>query len=332
MKVLVIRLSAMGDVAISAPVMKAVCRENPNVQFDFLSTPRFEPFFEPMPNFNFISTEITKTKGTAAIWRLYRTLKDAHYNAIVDLHNVLRTKILRLLFLPSSTPTFVIRKGYRDKYLLARPHRKRLRQLKPTIERYCDVFRSMGLAVAPLETRPAQPMPATNFLPTKNNEKWIGIAPFAQHKGKVYPTEKMQIAVAKLCQTDNIRVLIFGGGKSEKSIAETWEQKYARCHSVIDKLPLADELRLISNLDCVISMDSSTMHMASLYGVRVVSVWGATHPFAGFLGFGQNDSDVVQLPLKCRPCSVYGKKPCRYGDYHCFDIAPEEIVERALHK
>ena len=78
-------------------------------------------------------------------------------------------------------------------------------------------------------------------------------------------------------------------------------------------------------------MDSANMHMASLVGTRVVSVWGATHPYAGFLGYGQREADCIQRNMPCRPCSVYGNKPCQYGDYRCLTtITPNAIVCKLL--
>ena len=92
-------------------------------------------------------------------------------------------------------------------------------------------------------------------------------------------------------------------------------------------------MELISNLDLMVSMDSSALHMSSLVGVPVVSVWGATHPFAGFYGFGQDPSLAVQLDMACRPCSVYGNKPCLYGTYACMSgIPPETIVEKVCRR
>ena len=92
---------------------------------------------------------------------------------------------------------------------------------------------------------------------------------------------------------------------------------------------MSDELILMSHLDVMVSMDSSNMHMASLVGTKVVSIWGATHPYAGFMGWRQSEENAVQLDMPCRPCSVYGNKPCLRGDYACMNnISPEMIIEK----
>jgi len=92
---------------------------------------------------------------------------------------------------------------------------------------------------------------------------------------------------------------------------------------------LKEELILMSHLDVMLSMDSANMHLASLTATPVVSVWGATHPCAGFMGWRQPEENAIQATLDCRPCSIYGQKTCRRGDYACLNmIKPETIAER----
>ena len=87
----------------------------------------------------------------------------------------------------------------------------------------------------------------------------------------------------------------------------------------------------MSHLDVMVSMDSGNMHLASLTATPVVSIWGATHPFAGFMGWRQNPDNAIGLNLPCRPCSVYGNKPCLRGDYACLkNISPEMVLEKVV--
>ena len=162
-------------------------------------------------------------------------------------------------------------------------------------------------------------------------EKWIGIAPFAAHKGKIYPLEKMERVIELLLEREpNCRIFLFGGGAEERELLTQWESRHDRCTCALLG-SLYNELVLMSHIDTMVSMDSANMHLASLTGTRVVSVWGATHPFAGFMGWNQSPADAVQTTLPCRPCSIFGNKPCLHGDYPCLNsITPEEIVERVL--
>jgi len=321
----------MGDVAMTSPVVSAVCREYKDVKFDILSEPFFEPFFEKLDNLQFIGTNIRKSgEGVRGLWKLYRQLAKNQYDAVIDLHNVLRTKILRtFLHRLSGIDTYIVDKGRQEKRNLTEDNGGVKKQLKPTIERYCDVFRQAGL---PIKLNGVYRCKETSTFASRDandNKMWIGVSPFAQHKGKIYPNDKMK-EVVEILTKRGAQIFVFGGGEKEKNVAEEWENSIEGCRSVIGKVNLKDEMALMSNLDCMISMDSSAMHLCSLYGVRVVSVWGATHPYAGFLGYGQKMEDVVSRDLPCRPCSIYGNKVCKFGDYRCFDIEPHIIADRVM--
>ena len=327
MRVLVMRISAMGDVAMCAPVLSAACKRYPDVQFDVLTTTFYIPFFEELPNLKVIGTDIRKEKsGFKGLCRLHRELTtNAKYDKVIDLHDVLRTKVLRMLFSFSGVPVVRIDKGRRDKKRLTAESGKVFKPLRSTIERYAEAFAKAGLPLNVDVVQDKKPMPEQFAV---SGRRLVGVAPFAQHAGKIYPIEKTREVVEKLNAKGDIAIYIFGGGATEKAVAEEWEAEFENVTSVIGKVKLSDELAIISNLDCMLSMDSSAMHMASLYGVRVVSVWGATHPYAGFMGYGQDDKMAVQLDMACRPCSIYGNKPCKYGDYRCMNIDPQVIVDR----
>ena len=122
----------------------------------------------------------------------------------------------------------------------------------------------------------------------------------------------------------------FGGGKDENEILNNWEKQIPNTQSLSGKLTLKEELTKISELELMISMDSANMHLASLMGTRCVSVWGSTHHFAGFLGYGQSEDDIVHVKdLSCRPCSVFGDKECFRGDYACLEeLNIQKIIDR----
>ena len=169
----------------------------------------------------------------------------------------------------------------------------------------------------------------SNQLRPKDIEKsGIGIAPFAQHKGKMLPLEKT-FEVAKILSSKH-KIYFFGGGKNEVEILSNWQKEIPNSENLAGKLSLKQELEKIAELELMISMDSANMHLASLMGTRCVSIWGSTHPFAGFLGYGQSENDVVQIKdLTCRPCSVFGDKECYRGDWACLEeINIQQIINK----
>jgi len=334
---LVFRFSAMGDVAMSASVLKEFSKQHPDLKIIIVSRALFKPFFEDIENLQFHNLEPdTKHKGLKGLYTLYQELKTYKPIAVADLHNNLRSNVLSFYFrFFKSLPTAKIDKGRSEKKALTRKENKVLKPLKSTPERYADVFRKLGfkfkLSHQLKRNRKTVPISQQHHFQS-NNDLIIGISPFAKHKEKVYPLEKMELVIQELSKI-GYKIFIFGGGPEEAAVAETWEEQYKEVHSLIGKLTLSEELQVISNLNLMVGMDSAGMHMASLMGVSVISVWGATHPFAGFMGYGQLEEDCVQIDLYCRPCSVFGNKPCYRGDHACMHgIDSGMIVERIIGK
>ena len=248
-RILIIRFSALGDVAMTIPVIHSLAVQYPQHEITVLSRAVWQPLFQGLPaNVGFVGADLTgKHKGLWGLNSLYSELKAMHFDYIADFHHVLRS----------------------------------------------------------------------------------GIAPFAKHAGKIYPLELQEQVIAHFAANPKVKVFLFGGGKSEQDVFDAWIAKYPSVVSMIGKLNMRTELNLMSHLDVMLSMDSANMHLASLVNIPVVSIWGATHPYAGFMGWKQLPVNTVQLDLSCRPCSVYGQKPCWRGDYACLrDIKPEQVIAK----
>lgn len=330
-KILVIRFSAMGDVAMTAPLLKEFLREYPDTELLVVSRELFKPFFNDIPGVRFYSFEPKgKHKGFSGLIKLFIELKKEKIAAVADLHNNLRSNVISRLFSIFGVKTAKLDKGRKEKAALTRKENKSLKRLKPTVMRYADVFKELGYSFI-LKNTLDKPVPSPldkeifPFVPFLKTKKWIGVSPFAQHQQKVYPLLKMETVLLALAGAGH-QIFIFGGSEEEKVIASKWEEKHENIISVVKKVKLDQELKLIAHLDVMLSMDSSGMHLSSLKNIPVVSVWGATHPYAGFLGYGQSEDDAVQLALHCRPCSVYGNVPCYRGDFACMNNLPESIV------
>lgn len=338
--ILVIRFSAMGDVAMVVPVVYSLAQQYPDVRITVLSRTFARPLFEDLaPNVNFMAADLKKEyHGIKGLNALYRRLAAKQFTAVADLHNVLRSEYLRLRFNIGHYRVEHINKHRKGRRRITAKHAKRLEQQPTSFENYVEVFKKLGY---PVEIHFKSIFPEgekgnLNMLPkginVKNSfEQWIGIAPFAAHEGKVYPPRLTHQVIEQLLKKyPKARIFLFGRGKQEDQYFKEWCQIHPECLYVSHQLEsLHQELILMSHLDAMVSMDSSNMHLASLTGTPVVSVWGATHPYAGFLGWGQSTDNIVQIDLECRPCSIYGQKPCRRGDYACMNgIAPETIVEK----
>ncbi len=330
--ILIIRLSAMGDVAMSVPVVRAFSRQYPDRKILFLTRKIFNPFFADIENIVLINPDLNgEHKGIGGLFKLFRQIKKQHCpDMVLDIHDVLRSKILDLFFRLSGKKVYVIDKGRSEKKALTRTQNKILKPLKHSTQRYADVFAKAGFSLKldkEHRFKPELGKDLQGLLSAK--EKNIGIAPFAMHLQKQYPLDKSRKLIDLLTQK-GYKVFIFGGGKKEQEFAEEISGKNKAVFSLIGKYGLSQEIALISRLDLMISMDSANMHIAALTGIHIVSIWGATHPFAGFTPFIAGDkSHIIQRKdLDCRPCSVFGSKACYKNTLECFDIAPEYIANR----
>lgn len=313
---------------MTVPVLKAVLAQNKNVEITVLTRPFFISIFKELKNVSVIVADVNgKHKGFSGLFKLYKTLKQEGFFAIADLHNVLRTNVLKVFFLGKNVHQ--IDKGRQEKKELISG--KNRTQLKTTHERYADVFRKLGLKVDLSNPiffeRQALPKKVSDFLKNKSSKKLIGIAPFAAHKGKMYPLEKMKAVVEQLSK--KYAIVLFGG----KNDAQQLENLVLNNNvfSVAGKLIFKEELDTISNLGVMLSMDSGNAHLAANYGVKVITIWGVTHPFAGFAPFNQPNHfallpDLNQFPKI--PTSVYGNTYPEGYENAAGSISPESVVEK----
>lgn len=332
--ILVSRFSAFGDVIISVKVLKAVLEQNPDVNIILLTKKPFAFLFADISRLSVSAPALNgRHKGVLGLYKLSRELKDSNIEAYADIHDVLRTKVLRFFLCLQGIKIRKIRKGRIAKRRLTRRHNKILKPLKNSAERYADVFRKLGLTVdlsqvSSLAVRVSEKI-SSNFLNSKVTK--IGIAPFSVHKQKEYPNEKM-VELMELLSQKGVHVFIFGGGKKEEQRANKMIAGIKNAQSIIGKYSLPEELQIISLMDGMLTMDSANMHLASLTDTEVYTIWGATHPLAGFGPFQNPNYHTIQLPaeeLTCRPCSVYGNKKCFRGDLAClYNINPKDIVQK----
>lgn len=338
--VLVSRFSALGDVAMTIPSLYETCRSNPELKFYMLTKHHPATLFINAPeNLTVIPVDLSNYKGIKGIWRLSNALMRRYdIGRYVDLHDVIRTRLLRLFLLMRGVKVRHINKGRHGKKRLTRRRNKVVVPLKLTTARYEDTFEAMGLSHEPSFTnifngQKGDPALFSSVAKEKpEGQKWLAIAPFAQHRGKVYPIELLEKVIDWFDNTGEWKIFMLGAGESETTKIERIATQHKHVVNVAAaRLGMEAEMALMSHCDVMLSMDSANMHLASLAGLRVVSIWGATHPFCGFMGWRQKEEDAVQLDMVCRPCSVYGNKVCHRGDYHClWGITPQIVIQRII--
>ncbi|UGS21131.1 glycosyltransferase family 9 protein [Flavobacterium cyclinae] len=333
--ILVIRLSAMGDVAMTVPVLRALVLQYPEVKITVVSRPFFQPFFDGIPNVNFFGVDLKERhKGFLGLLRLFSDLRKLKIDVVADLHNVLRSKVVRTLFLLSGKKVAATDKGRAEKKALTSLTNKVFALVKPMVERHVETLKQLGFSVDLMNPQfPDKAILSDEILSITGikNQKWIGIAPFAQYESKVYPIDLMQQVIDGLAKNKNQKIFLFGGGEKEILMLNQLQNQHENVIVLAGKLRFNEELKVISNLDVMLSMDSGNSHIAAMFGVKVITLWGATHPFAGFKPFNQPDdfcvtADRSKYPLL--PTSIYGNKKVEGYEDVMRTILPKEIIDK----
>jgi len=307
-------------------VLRELLENNKNYKISVLTNFQFFPFFRAFNDVDLISFDKKKQhKGLFGMFRLFKEIKKLDVDYVVDLHEVLRTNFLKAVL---KVPFYQINKGRNEKERLVSG--KIFAPLKSTHQRYRDVFEKIGISIKPLSKTQIHRVDISDLkLIPKNNKLLIGIAPFAAHKGKEYPIVQMEEVIKEINKDFN--VILFGGGKKEEFILDDLAGKHSNVINIANKFSLDQEMDVISNLSIMLSMDSANGHIAALMGIKVLTIWGVTHPFAGFSPYGQTDKNnilVNRLQFPKIPTSIYGEKFPNGYEKAISSISPKEIISK----
>jgi ADP-heptose:LPS heptosyltransferase len=332
--ILVIRLSAMGDVAMTVPILRILTQTYPELQVSVLTKPFFKPLFDDIKNVKVIEADVYGEHKGFGLIKLANHCKSLGIDAVADLHNVIRSKIITKTLSVKGLSTAIIDKGRSEKKALVK--QKIFKQLKTTHERYAEVFAQLNLPIDLKNhhvPKPKKLTPQLNELIGVEPKKLIGIAPFAAYNSKMYPLELQKEVIKMLDQKNRYKILLFGGGKKEVEVLKQLDSQFENVTSVAGKLSFKDELVLISNLDVMLAMDSGNGHLSAMYGIPTITLWGVTHPFAGFVPFNQKETnqltaDNIKYPLI--PTSIYGNKFPEGYENAMETISPIQVVDTLL--
>lgn len=335
----VFRFSAMGDVALTMATLATVLKYRHDLKIVMVTRKKFAPFFAHNPRIEVFPCDFDgEHKGPGGLIRLFRQLMQYQPDYILDLHQNIRTRFLKSLFLLSGKKVFALDKLRVEKKEIITG--KRRPPLKHVSAQYLDVFKAAGIVEDAVHIENLTPFFRTSEEAKNRVDGWIreedaaqsiGIAPFAQHKGKIWPLDRYETLIGLLQEKyPGHKILLFGGGPVEGELLENIARKYPHALNVANRFSLEQELELISRTVFFISGDTSNLHFAAMMGVKVISIWGATHTLTGFGPLFQPEKNKVEIArnlLPCRPCSVYGNVPCRRGDYACLTwIGPEKVM------
>lgn len=313
----ILRFSAITEIAIAAPLIRAYALANPDIRFTVVSIPFLRAFFDGIPNLGYLPLNVSEAQeekySLSFLWHVIRTVFGTRPTGIADLSN---TSLSRAVCsIPKMHGVEIHSVKDPTRFSMKNEHIQK---------RYEDVLTSFGIDSLHFAERPFEP-----HVKMKYTFHRIGIAPFAKYEGKSWPYKNMESVVASLCSDPNNKIYLFGDKNREAQILQGWEFLYPNCESIAGKYILKEELDLIRSLDLMVTMDSANMHFASFVQTPVISIWGATHPSLGYYGCGQDPDYAIGVKMGCRPCSLFGNGQCSRHDYACLTrITPDMVIDK----
>jgi heptosyltransferase-2 len=336
-KILIIRLSSLGDVVLTTPVIKALKEKFPQSEIYFLTKGIYSDVLKNNP---FLSSVIKfnpdqKHSGLAGLREIIRELAQYHFDLIIDLHSNLRSFFIRHLLKAEKKIRY-------KKRVLARffiVYFKWLK-IKPqhTIDSYLLSLRKLNIKNAKVKPEifldEKTEKFAQNFLwqnKIKKDDILVGISPGAKWETKRWDGSKFLRLCQILLENDKYKIVLFGSAE-EKNLVENLTKNFSdRVFKGIG-LSLLELSALIGKCEVFVSNDSGLMHIATAMDVPVIAIFGPTHPNLGFSPLGERNV-ILTTNEKCSPCSLHGEKPCKKERPYCFEkIFPEEVADVVIKK
>jgi ADP-heptose:LPS heptosyltransferase len=321
MKVLVIRLSSMGDIIYTTPVVRCLKRQLAGSEVHFLTKPAFKYIYDNNPYVDKLLLLKPKLADTI------NEIKAENYDYIIDLHNNLRTAVIKTRTgIKSSTyKKYTIRKWLSLKLRLSLvPHTH-------LVDRYMEAVKPLGVVNdgEPINYYLKGEHDLATMLPSSHQKGYIAFIIGATHFTKRMPNEK----IINICKETNLPVVLLGGkdvkANGDEIAAAMGEKVYNACGVT----SLDESVYLVSKAAAIAGFDTGLTHIAEAFDRPIVSIWGGTAPeLLGVQPYMVKDVLVSEISIPCRPCSKFGLEKCPLGHFKCMNEMPEQPITDFLNQ
>ncbi|WKZ68818.1 MAG: glycosyltransferase family 9 protein [Melioribacteraceae bacterium] len=315
---MIIRLSSLGDVLLTTPVISALQQKFPNTQIDFLVKPQFLYAVKTNPILNHIY-EFDKSKN---IDLLLKSLQKNKYNLVIDLQNNFRS---RKISSKLSAKVYRFKKPTLNKFLLVNFKWNLFKKVKSIPQMYFESIPGLDFNFQ----KPSLFVPEEVISSVKPG-KYIGFAPGSKHFTKMWPIEYFN-ELGKLLSAKGYTILLFGGS-DDKEICHNLKQEIPGAIDLSTENDLIQIARDMKECKLIVCNDSGLMHTAVSVDVPVIAIFGSTVKEFGFAPYSENSLVIENEELKCRPCSHIGKDKCPKSHFKCMLELTPELVHNKIEK
>jgi len=315
MKILVIRFSSMGDIIYTTPVVRCLKTQLPDAEVHFLTKPAFKYIYDNNPYVG----KLLLLKPTLS--ETIQDIKAEHYDYIIDLHNNLRTSLIKLRTgIKSST----YKKQPIRKWLSLKFHWKLVEPIH-LVERYMKTARPLGIKNdgKPIDYYIKAQHDLHKLLPALHQNGYIAFVIGATHFTKRMPNEK----IISICRKINRPIVLLGGEDVKANGTEIANATGDKIYNACGVTSLDESVFIVSKAQKVLGFDTGLTHIAEAFEVPIGSIWGGTVPeLLGVQPYMVKDAEVIGIDLSCRPCSKFGLEKCPLGHFKCMKDIPDDRV------
>ena len=306
-KVLVIRFNSIGDIVLTSPTIRALAKNGYEVHY------LVKHVFATLLKTNPFVTKIWTLKDDLNF--VIHNLKTENFDFIIDLHNNLRSVRVKSAL---GVKSYTLHKP-RLKYWLLTNFGVNIKPEPHIVRRFLNVAEPLTGKIESPNLEFYFDNKVTGRLISDLPPNYICIAIGAAFKTKMILTNKL----VEIINSINDDVVLIGGKVDMDRAMTITEKVNRRVINLVGKISISDSAHVISNCHALLSGDTGMMHIGAALNVKMVNVFGSTHPILGYLPFYGSDSDkstIVQVEdLKCRPCTKQGRYECPKGHFKCMN-------------
>jgi ADP-heptose:LPS heptosyltransferase len=321
-KILVIRFSSMGDIIYTTPIVRCLKLQLPGTEVHFLTKTQFKYIYEHNPYLDGLHLLKPKLKDTIA------DIKAEKFDLIIDLHNNLRTSIIKLATLFASS---TYKKERFSKWLALKLKWKSFYSKDHLVDRYLKTVKFLGVTndQKPIDYYIAKSYQLEDFLPASHASSYTAFIIGATHFTKRMPVEK----VIEICKNIHGPIVLMGGNDVLENAALIKHALGEKVYSTCGKTDLDQSVFIVSKARKVIGFDTGLTHIAEAFNMPLVSIWGGTAPeLLGVFPYKIDQSLEAGIELACRPCSKFGLEACPLGHFKCMHDIPNQMITDFINK
>ena len=296
-KILIIRLSSLGDIVLTEPIIRELRKTFPNAILDYLTKPTYKDligFFNQINNIH--------------LWHekkmVLKKLKEQKYDIVIDLHSKFNTFIIKKYLHAPIILSY--KKLHFHRWLLTKHISKK--PIKSTVSLYFSALRKLGIKENLEYPKLYISQRKQNFDDWKG--KKIGIFPGALHITKQYPIEKFAEIINQTPDDWNCKYYILGTKNEIKLAKHLISLTNIKVQNLCGNFTIKELVIALDEMDLVITNDSGPMHISAALRKPQIAIFGATHPILGFAPLNK-EAKILSTNIDCQPCSLHGSKKCK---------------------